>query len=312
MQIVFAGEIMTFDQINYVIELGRTGSFSRASNNLFISQSALSLAIQNLEKELGQPLFSRTSRGVFPTPFGKSFIRYVTPIQIQLNQVNSLFFKGKSTNALSFILANDGFQVASEVFIELFQKYQSAGVYMKQMDSSANESKSLVATGQADIGFVRLWTCYKRIEQQQFNAMGLIYQQVCTTGLAIGVGPKNPLYHQDLECVSPSMLEGFSLIQHEYMDGGPYEDILDQIGIMNSRSRVVTSSRAVIEELIQNTDAYFITADTHQYYTPENVHKMIPLTGCNVQAELGWIAQRGIALSPVALEYTRMLEQRFI
>ena len=108
------------------------------------------------------------------------------------------------------------------------------------------------------------------------------------------------------------MLEGFSLIQHEYMDGGPYEDILDQIGITNSRSRVVTSSRAVIEELIQNTDAYFITADTHQYYTPENVHKMIPLAGCNVQAELGWIAQRGIALSPVALEYTRMLEQRFI
>ena len=36
---------MTLDQINYVIELGRTGSFSRASNNLFISQSALSLAI---------------------------------------------------------------------------------------------------------------------------------------------------------------------------------------------------------------------------------------------------------------------------
>ena len=303
---------MTIDQINYVIELGKTGSFSRAGNNLFISQSALSLAIQNLEKELGQPLFSRTSRGVFPTPFGKSFIRYITPIQIQLNQVNSLFFRGKSTNAITFILANDGFQIASEVFIELFQRYQSAGVYMKQMDSSANESKSLVATGQADIGFVRLWTCYKRIEQQQFNAMGLIYQQVCTTGLAIGVGPRNPLYHRDIECVSPDMLEDFSLIQHEYMDGGPYEDILEKLGIMHSRSRAVTSSRAVIEELIQNTDAYFITADTHQYYMAENVYKMIPLTGCNVQAELGWIAQRGVALSPVALEYTRMLEQRFI
>lgn len=304
---------MTLDQIKYVLELGNTGSFSKASSNLFISQSALSLAIQNLEKELGQPLFSRTSRGVFPTPFGKSFIRYVTPIQMQLNQINALFFKGKNFNTLSFILANDGFQLASEVFTELFQKYQSAGIYMKQLDSSANESKGLVAAGQADIGFVRLWTCYKRIEQQQFNAMGLIYQQVCTTGLAIGVGPKSPLYHQDLASVSPDMLEGYSLIQHEYMDGGPYEDILDQIGIPHPKARVVTSSRAVINELIENTDAYFISSDTSPYYySAGSNHRLIPLTGCSVQAELGWIAQRGVALSPVALEYTRLLEQRFL
>lgn len=303
---------MTFDQIKYVLELGRTGSFSKASGNLFISQSALSIAIQNLEKELGQPLFARTSRGVYPTPFGNSFIRYVTPIQTQLNQINALFFKGKGSNTLSFILANEGFQLASEVFIELFQKYQSSGIYMKQMDSSANESRSLVAAGHADIGFVRLWTCYKRIEQQQFNALGLIYQQMCSTGLVIGVGKHNPLYHEELECISPDMLDGYSQIQHEYMDSVPYEDILNQLGIPQPKAKVVTSSRAVIDELIEQTDAYFISADTRQYYEPNKNLKMIPLKGCGVQAELGWIARRGTSMNPIALEYTHRLEQRFI
>ena len=59
---------MTLDQINYVLEIERTGSINKAATNLFISQSALSLAIQNLERELGQPIFVRSSRGVFPTP----------------------------------------------------------------------------------------------------------------------------------------------------------------------------------------------------------------------------------------------------
>ena len=304
---------MTLDQINYVLEIERTGSINKAATNLFISQSALSLAIQNLERELGQPIFVRSSRGVFPTPYGKSFIRYITPIWVQLHQVDALFFNGRQHDSLSFVLANDGFQVASEAFVELFQKYKSSSIYMKHLENYSNEAKSLVANGQADIGFVRVWTCYKRIEQQQFNALGLIYQQVGTVGLAIGVGPNHLLYHQDIEYVTANMLDGYPLIQHDYMDGGPYGDILDRLEISHPSSRVVTSSRAVVNEIVASTDAYYVTADMSPFYdTGSFFGRLIPLGGTDVQAELGWIAQRGVALNPIALEYTRLLEQRFI
>lgn len=302
---------MTLDQINYILEINRTGSFSRAAENLFISQSALSLTVQNLEKQLGQPLFSRTNRGVIPTDFGKNFIRYISPIQTQISQIDALFFSGKRVNTLSFILANDGFQMASEVFVDLFKKYQSTDIYMKQIENYSDEAKSLVATGQADIGFVRVWSCYKKIEQQQMNALGLIYQQVAVTGLAVGIGPNNPLYGRGLKRVTPDMLSDFPLIQHEYMDGRPYADILGRIGIPVPKSRVVTSSRAVIEELLAKTDAYFISADTTMLYAAGGMQKMIPLdTG--MQAELGWIARRGMPLSPIAVEYTNFLERRFV
>ena len=43
---------VTLEQLNYVIEVSKTGSMNKAANNLFISQSTLSVSIQNLEKEL--------------------------------------------------------------------------------------------------------------------------------------------------------------------------------------------------------------------------------------------------------------------
>lgn len=303
---------MTLDQINYILEIGKTCSFSKAANNLFISQSALSLAIQSVERELGRPLFSRTKKGVFPTPYGKALIRYLTPIQIQLRQIDTLFLKGKEINILTFVLANDGFQVASETFIELFQKYQSAGVYMKQLDSYSNEAKSLISSGQSDVGFIRLWSCYKKIEQSQFNAMNLLYHQICTTGVAVGVGPGNPLYDRECDCVTLNMLEGFPLVLHEYMDSVPYENIISQIGLPQPQSRVVTSSRAVLMEITKTTDAYFVTADTQNLYRSGLQARLIPIADCGVKAELGWIMRRGEALNPLAMEYTKLLEQRFI
>ena len=302
---------MTLDQINYVLEINKTGSFSRAAENLFVTQSALSLAVQNLEKELGQPLFLRTNRGVLPTDFGKNFIRYISPVQLQLKQIDSLFFSGKRENTLTFVLVNDGFKVASEAFADLFHKYEYVDVYMKQIENYSDEAKSLVATGQADVGFVRIWDCYKKIEYQQLNARGLIYQQVAETGLVVGIGPKHPLYGKELKSISPEMLLDYPLIQHEYMDGSPWSNILEKIGIRSTRSIVVTASRAVVDDLLMKTDAYFISADTRDFYDKDDLMQMIPLE-TNVKAELGWIARKGQALSPLAQEYISLLEQRFI
>lgn len=50
---------------------GKTGNISRAAKELFISQPAVSRAVQKLEDSLGTTLFKRNSRGVILTPEGK-------------------------------------------------------------------------------------------------------------------------------------------------------------------------------------------------------------------------------------------------
>ena len=53
-------------EYEYVMEIAKEGSFSKAAQNLYISQPALSGAIKKIEKELyGIPLFDRT---VTPVP----------------------------------------------------------------------------------------------------------------------------------------------------------------------------------------------------------------------------------------------------
>ena len=71
---------MTFQQLQYVLEVYRAGSVSQAAKNLFVGQSSVSLSISNLEKELGYPVFIRSTSGVVLTPRGQEVIEQAARI----------------------------------------------------------------------------------------------------------------------------------------------------------------------------------------------------------------------------------------
>ena len=54
-------------------------SFSEASKQLFISQSAVSQSIKTLERKLDQPLFIRSTKRVQLTPAGKVLLKHIEP-----------------------------------------------------------------------------------------------------------------------------------------------------------------------------------------------------------------------------------------
>lgn len=54
-------------------------SFSEASKQLFISQSAVSQSIKTLERKLEQPLFIRSTKKVQLTPAGKVLLKHIEP-----------------------------------------------------------------------------------------------------------------------------------------------------------------------------------------------------------------------------------------
>jgi LysR family hydrogen peroxide-inducible transcriptional activator len=61
---------MELDQLRYFLQVARRGSYTRAAEDLMISQPALSRSIQKLEEELGQPVFERKTRSVSLTDAG--------------------------------------------------------------------------------------------------------------------------------------------------------------------------------------------------------------------------------------------------
>lgn len=65
---------MDLQQLRYVVEVASTSSFTRAAERCFVTQSALSHQIAALEREIGQRLFVRSSRGVRLTEAGEAFL----------------------------------------------------------------------------------------------------------------------------------------------------------------------------------------------------------------------------------------------
>ncbi len=74
---------MEFDQLRYFLQVAERGNFTRAAEDLLVSQPALSRSIQKLEEELGQPVFERKTRSVALTEAG-------TLLQARAQQVLSI------------------------------------------------------------------------------------------------------------------------------------------------------------------------------------------------------------------------------
>jgi len=64
---------ITLKQLRAFVAVARTQSFTEACAQVHLSQPALSIAIKNLEEEVGGALFSRTTRAIAMTPEGEEF-----------------------------------------------------------------------------------------------------------------------------------------------------------------------------------------------------------------------------------------------
>jgi LysR family hydrogen peroxide-inducible transcriptional activator len=62
---------LEFQQLNYFLAVARAENFTRAAEELGVSQSSLSRAIQKLEQQIGEPLFDRKPRSVTLTEIGE-------------------------------------------------------------------------------------------------------------------------------------------------------------------------------------------------------------------------------------------------
>src|SRR5881296_2223279 len=78
---------MDFDQLVTFLEVAKLGSFSRAGQKVFRSQSAVSAQIRQLEQEYGDRLLDRSGKDVTLTPAGRVLFgkqRFVTHLQQSL------------------------------------------------------------------------------------------------------------------------------------------------------------------------------------------------------------------------------------
>jgi len=78
---------ITLRQLKVFEAVARHLNFTRAAEELFLSQPAVSMQIKQLEDELGQPLFEKMGKKVYLTEAGKEAYRYSLSISNQLREL---------------------------------------------------------------------------------------------------------------------------------------------------------------------------------------------------------------------------------
>lgn len=76
---------MELNQLHYFVAVAKTENITKAAQELFITQPALSRVILRLENELGTPLFDRKGGRLLLNDHGKVFLSYIKPALDSIN-----------------------------------------------------------------------------------------------------------------------------------------------------------------------------------------------------------------------------------
>lgn len=85
---------MTLNELRYIVAVSRERNFRRAAEKCFVTQPALSLAIQKLEEELGVRLFERKKTEVTLTPVGERVVEQALRVLDEAAKVKEVARQG--------------------------------------------------------------------------------------------------------------------------------------------------------------------------------------------------------------------------
>ncbi|WP_078429754.1 LysR family transcriptional regulator [Alkalihalobacterium alkalinitrilicum] len=150
---------MRLEQLSYLIEIARLGSFSLAAERLHISQPSISQAINNLEKELGVKLFKRSRAGAELTEVGEVIVKKAQEVLRKLDElkqeanIETSSYIGKlSIGAVPSICMT----LLPEVLDVYKKKYPNVNLDINE--SGTKEVISDVLNEKIDVGFVGVFT----------------------------------------------------------------------------------------------------------------------------------------------------------
>ena len=146
-------DTMNFQQLQYAVEIAKTGSISAAAKNLFMGQPNLSKSIKELEEETGIVIFHRTSKGVQLTKSGQEFIGYAQTILKQVEKLESLY--NKPSQSLPFGFSAPRAAYISSAFCSYMGSTADRPRHIYYQETNPASVIQDVASGISELGIVR-------------------------------------------------------------------------------------------------------------------------------------------------------------
>jgi len=148
---------MDLKQLRSFIAVANTLNFGRAARQLHLSQSALSIQIQNLEAHLGVPLLERNRRTVRLTAAGESvladseaLLQQVADIELRAARIGS----GEVGHLRVGFVASATLELIPAIVLAFRKLYPGVSLELKNIPTT--QQVEALKSGSLDVGFVRL------------------------------------------------------------------------------------------------------------------------------------------------------------
>lgn len=263
---------MEIREILYINKIAECKNFTKAANELHITQPSLSQSIKAVESRIGIQLFIRTKRGVELTESGKRFIKDTADIIHEYNLFLSKLKHYSDVGKTHYIgLYKLSYTTPINDAIMNFISNNSKDNYIIKVENIIDLEKML-EKNKIDLAVIKYTPLFKR-------SAHLVYEVLLREKLHVMINKNNPLSIKQQLTIAD--LEGMKLItsaKNEY----PYAMIDAILKASGVELEILISTNyanmTMITEFIEkDLGITFATLDVCKYYSNSNIH-YIPLS----------------------------------
>ncbi len=141
-------------ELHYILEVSRTGSFSKAAENLFVSQPALSKSIKKTEEAIGMPLFDRRTHPLQLTEAGKAYVKAIEKILLTEKDLSDQIRDIRNLEKGHISIGGSNY-VNTSILPDILTSFQEQypGVQIHLVEFSSARLSQMLAKNELDLTF---------------------------------------------------------------------------------------------------------------------------------------------------------------
>lgn len=291
---------ITLRQLEIFIAVAETQQVTRASKKLFLTQSAVSMALGELENQLGGPLFDRhgrslllNDRGRYLLPLSKDILYQVTNVETMLSEE-----RDRVAGSLEIVASSTiGNYVLPYLIGSFMRLHPEARINMLVLNTKSAES--LVANGEADLGFV----------EGDINIESIKAKRWFEDELGIIVCPSHKLAQRQAFIVPDDLRETSWVMREE--GSGTAEIFTKKLGRHASLLKVVTKTghtEAIKKAVESGIGAACLSMLTVCRETEQGWLNILPIDGIDMRRQLRIIQHKDKIVTRLMDEFLNFCE----
>lgn len=280
---------MELRQLLTLMKVVEHGSYTRAAEVLFLSQSAVSQQMAALERELGVALLQRHPRGVVPTPAGKVLARHARRILDLAERARQEICPPRRTGAeVRGELRIGASTIPGEyVLPDLIASFAAEHPGIRISTSIADTDRVLeaLAAGQVDIAFVG-----RKPRDRRWRAVPFGSDQ-----LVVVVPPGHPWASVGSIAVTDLMAHPMVARERGSATRRVIEERLKDLGIAPKDLQVhmeIGSNRAVVEAVLRGGGFAILSRHAVRDRLSSSELVQVPIEGVSLDRDLYIVAPR--------------------